>query len=190
MSIERWEIDSSHSTIQFAVRHFVISKTRGRFNRWSGTVQVPDGDWLRATVDVFIDASSIDTGLARRDAHLRAADFLDVRRHPDITFRSLRVTAPRTGRFRVAGELTIKDRVHQVTLEVVAHGVTRDQWGNRRAGFSARTALDRRDFGITGTLALDSFGAVIGERIDVEVSVEAVGQVAAIATAEAGRDAR
>jgi polyisoprenoid-binding protein YceI len=188
MSIERWEIDSSHSSIHFAVRHLVISKTRGRFDRWSGTV--PDGDWRRATVDVFIDASSIDTGVARRDAHLRAADFLDVRRYPDITFRARRVTAPRAGRFRVVGELTIKDRVSDVTLEVVEHGVTPDEWGNSRARFSARTAIDRRDFGITGTLALDSRGVVIGERIDVEIDVEAVGQVPAFAAAEAGRDAR
>ncbi len=187
MGIERWEIDSSHSGISFAVRHLLISKVRGRFSRWSGTVFAPDGDWARATVDVVIDASSVDTGVAGRDAHLRAADFLDVKRHPDITFRTLRVTAPRSGRLRIVGELLIKGRVGEVTLEVKDNGLTRDTWGNERAGFSARTAIDRRDFGVSGNLALDSGGVVIGERIDIEIDVEAVRQAPALSMAEAGR---
>jgi polyisoprenoid-binding protein YceI len=179
MKIDRWEIDSSHSGIHFAVRHLLISKVRGRFSCWSGTVLVPDGDWGRATVDVVIDASSIDTGVAARDTHLRAADFLDIKRYPDITFRTLYVTAPPAGRLRIVGELTMKGRVGEVTLEVEDCGVTRDPWGNERAGFSARTAIDRRDFGLTGNLALDSRGVVIGERIDIEIDVEAVRQAAA-----------
>jgi polyisoprenoid-binding protein YceI len=176
MSIERWEIDSSHSGVHFAVRHLVISKVRGRFSRWSGTVHVPDGDWSRATVDAVLDASSIDTGVAGRDNHLRAPDFLDVKQYPDITFRTLHVTGPQPGLLQVLGELSIKGRVGEVTLEVEESGVTFDPWGNERIGFSARTSLDRRDFGITGNLALDTAGVVIGERIDVEIDVEAVRQ--------------
>jgi polyisoprenoid-binding protein YceI len=186
MSIERWEIDSSHSGIHFAVRHLMISRVRGRFSRWSGTVLVPDGDWNRATVDVVIDPSSIDTGVARRDAHLRAAEFLDVKRYPYITFRTIHVTVPRAGQLRIAGELTIKGRVGEVTLEVEDNGITRDPWGNERAGFSAETAIDRRDFGITGNLALDTGGVVIGERLEIEIDVEAVRQAAALAGAEIG----
>jgi polyisoprenoid-binding protein YceI len=131
-------------------------------------------------VEVVVDASSIDTGVAGRDAHLRAPDFLDVKRYPDITFRTLRVTAPRAGQLRIAGELTIKGRVGTVTLDVENGGVARDPWGNERAGFSARTTIDRRDFGITGNLALDSGGGVIGERLDVEIDVEAVRQPDAV----------
>jgi polyisoprenoid-binding protein YceI len=164
----------------------MIARVRGRFSRWSGTVLVPDGDWSRATVDVVIDASSIDTGVAGRDTHLRAGDFLDVRRYPDIAFRTLHVAAPRAGRLRIVGELTLKGRVGEVTLAVEDGGVTRDPWGNERAGFSARTAIDRRDFGISGNLALDSRGVVIGERIDIEIDVEAVRQAAAFATADIG----
>jgi polyisoprenoid-binding protein YceI len=186
MSIERWEIDSSHSGVHFAVRHLVISKVRGRFNRWSGTVRVPDGDWGRATVNVVIDASSIDTGVAARDTHLRAADFLDVKRYPDMTFRTLHVTAPGAGRLRIVGELTIKGRAGEVTLEVEDGGITRDPWGNERAGFSARATIDRRDFGVAGNLALHRSGIVIGERIDIEIDVEAVRQAAALSTAEIG----
>jgi len=179
MSIESWEIDSSHSGIHFAVRHLMIANVRGRFDRWSGTLVVPEGDWSRASVQVIIDASSIDTGVASRDAHLRAADFLDVRRYPEITFRTLQIITLQEDRFRMVGELSVKERVSEVTLEVEASGVTRDPWGNERAGFSAMAILDRRDFGLDGTLVLDSAGVVIGKRIEVEIDVEAVKQYTA-----------
>jgi polyisoprenoid-binding protein YceI len=157
----------------------VISKVRGRFSRWSGTVLVPDGDWARATVDVVIDASSVETGVPGRDTHLRAGDFLDVKRYPDITFQTLEVTAPRDGRLRIVGELTIKGRSGEVTLDVESNGTTRDPWGNERAGFSATVAIDRRNFGIIGNLALDSGGVVIGERVEIDIDIEAVRQPAA-----------
>ena len=187
MSLERWEIDSSHSEIQFAVRHLAISKVRGRFARWSGTVVVPDGDWRCATVDVVIDASSIETGVAARDRHLRTEDFLDVRRHPEITFRTLQVTAPRAGWLRIVGELTIKGRAGEATLHVEDNGIAHDPWGNERAGFSAKATIDRRDFGVTGNFALDSGGLVIGERIDIEIDVEAVRQPAELVASDVNR---
>jgi polyisoprenoid-binding protein YceI len=102
-------------------------------------------------------------------------------RYPDIMFRTLQVTAPQDGRLRVTGELTIKGRAGEVTLEVEDNGITRDPWGNERVGFSATAAIDRRDFGVVGNLALDSGGVVIGERIDIEIDIEAVRQPAASA---------
>ena len=178
MSIERWEIDSSRSRILFAVRHLVFSKTRGRFNRLSGTVMVPDGDLSRATVDVVIDASSIDTGVARRDGHLRSADYLDVTRYPHITFTSCRVAVEPEERLRVVGALTIRGVTGEVALDVEPSGSSRDAGDVDRARFSATAAIDRRDFGFAGNPALDSDGIVIGERIDVEIEVEAVRQPA------------
>ena len=178
MSIERWEIDSSRSRIHFAVRHLVFSKARGHLSRWSGSVMVPNGDFSRATVDVVIDPSSIDTGVARRDEHLRSADYLDVKRYPHIAFTARRVVAEPDGRLRVGGALTIRSVTRDVTLAVEPGGSTRDSWGLERARFSAVTAIDRRDFGFTGNLALDSGGVVIGARIDVEIEVEAVRQPA------------
>ena len=178
MSIERWEI-ASNSAIHFTVRHLLISKVRGRFTRWSGTVLAPDGDWSRATVEVVIDASSIDTDIAKRDTDLRSANFLDVERYPDITFRSLGVTAEQVGRLWVAGELTMRGRVGEVRLEAQSSGVTLDPSGFERARFSARTAIRRRDFGTSGNLAWDSYGILIGERIDIEIDVEALAQPAA-----------
>ena len=178
MSIERWEI-ASRSTIHFTVRHLLISKVRGRFRRWSGTLLVPDGDWSRATVEVVIDASSIDTGNAKRDTDLRTANFLDVERSPDITFRSLGVTGEQAGRLRVAGELTMRGRVGEVPLEVEISSLTLDRSGHERARFSARAAIRRRDFGASGNLAWDSYGIMIGERVEIEINVEALSQAAA-----------
>jgi polyisoprenoid-binding protein YceI len=179
MSIERWEIDNSHSEINFTVHHLVISKVRGRFTRWSGTVLVPDGDWGRATVDVVIDASSIDTGIAARDADLRSANFLDVGRYPEIRFRTLQVSAGAASGFRAVGQLTLKGRVGQVTLEVEGSGAMRDPRRKERARFSAQTAIRRRDFGASGNVGWDRYGIMIGERVDIEIAVEAVRQSAA-----------
>lgn len=178
MNIERWEIDSSHSGIHFAVRHLVLSKTRGRFSRWSGTVLVPDGDFSRASVEVVIDASSIDTGVAPRDEHLRSPDYFDVSRYPRITFTSQRVTPEGDGRLRVVGALTIKGITRETTLAVVPNGLTLDPRKDERAGFAATADIDRRTFGFTGNAALDAGGCVIGERVDVEIQVEAVRQSA------------
>src|ERR1700752_4169502 len=96
MSTDRWKIDSSHSSVHFSVRHLVIAKVRGSFTRWSGTIQVPDGDFSKATVSVTIDASSIDTGVADRDGHLKSPDFFDVTQHPELRFVGKRVQ-PRSG---------------------------------------------------------------------------------------------
>jgi polyisoprenoid-binding protein YceI len=175
MSIERWEIARS-SQINFTVRHLLISKVHGRFSRWSGTVLVPDGDWGRATVDVVIDASSIDTGIAKRDIDLRSANFLDVERYPDITFRTLYVTALQADSLQIVGELTMKGRVDEVILETQGSGVTLDPSGYERARFSAKTAITRRDFGASGNVGWDKYGIMIGERIGIEIEVEAVRQ--------------
>jgi polyisoprenoid-binding protein YceI len=179
MTTQRWEIDSSHSGIHFSVRHLVIAKVRGTFGRWSGTVLAPDGDFQRARVDVTIDASSIDTGVADRDTHLKSADFFDVAAHPEITFRTDRVESLSADRLRLVGPLTIKGVTRQVAFDIQSHGQATDPWGNRRAAFTAVTAVDRREFGLTWNQALETGGFVVGDRVDIEVELEAVQQVAA-----------
>jgi polyisoprenoid-binding protein YceI len=178
MSIEHWQLDSSSSGIHFAVRHLVLAKTRGRFSRWSGTLMVPGGDFSRATVDVVIDAASIDTGVARRDDHLRSAEFLDVNRYPNIIFSARRVSAEPDGSLRVVGALTIRDVTRHVSLAVLPNGRTLEPWGKQRVGFLATATIERRDFGFSGNPALDAGGLVIGQRIEVEIEVEAVKQPA------------
>lgn len=176
MTTQTWQIDSAHSGIHFSVRHLVIAKVRGQFSRWSGALAVPDGDFSRATVDVTIDATSIETGVADRDAHLKSADFFDVASFPELTFRRRRVE-PRDGdRFALVGDLTIRGTEREVVLDVESAGQTKDPWGNIRAAFSARTAIDRKQFGLTWNQALEAGGVMVGDRVEIEIDIEAVQQ--------------
>jgi len=179
MRTDRWEIDSSHSSVHFAVRHLVIAKVRGTFARWSGTVEVPGGDFSKATVGVTIDASSIDTGVADRDAHLKSPDFFDVAQYPELRFVGKRVQ-PRSGaEVEVIGDLTIKGITREVVLRVEQHGQAKDPWGNVRAAFTAKTSIDRKDFGLTWNQALETGGVMVGDRVEIEAEIEAVKQVEA-----------
>lgn len=179
MRTERWEIDSSHSSVHFSVRHLVIAKVRGTFARWSGTVQVPDGDFAKATVTATIDASSIDTGVADRDAHLKSPDFFDAGQYPELRFVGKRVQ-PRSGsEVDLVGDLTIKGITHEVVLRVEQHGRAKDPWGNLRAAFTAKTSIDRKDFGLTWNQVLETGGVMVGDRVDIEAEIEAVKQVEA-----------
>jgi polyisoprenoid-binding protein YceI len=179
MRTDRWEIDSSHSSVHFSVRHLVIAKVRGTFTRWSGVVEVPGGDFSKATASVAIDAASIDTGVADRDKHLKSADFFDVAEHPELRFVTTRVE-PRSGNeVDVVGALTIKGITREVVLHVEQHGQTKDPWGNVRAAFTAKTSIDRKDFGLTWNQALETGGFVVGDRVEIEAEIEAVKQVEA-----------
>jgi len=178
MNTERWEIDSSHSSIHFSVRHLVIAKVRGQFSRWTGTVTVPEQDFARASLSVVIDAASIDTGVADRDAHLRSADFFDVERFPEITFTAKNVTRVASDRLRLEGALTIKGITHDIVLDVESLGTAKDPWGNERAAFSATTAVDRKAFGLTWNQVLETGGVMVGDRIEITIDIEAVRQAA------------
>jgi polyisoprenoid-binding protein YceI len=179
MSTERWQIDSSHSGIHFTVRHLVIAKVRGQFSRWTGALEAPGSDFARGSLDVVIDASSIDTGVADRDAHLRSADFFDAERYPEITFKATSVTQQAADRLRVAGALTIKGVTRDVVLDVEVLGQAKDPWGNERAAFSATTSINRQEFGLTWNQVLETGGVMVGDRIDIAIDIEAVRQVAA-----------
>jgi polyisoprenoid-binding protein YceI len=176
---ERWEIDSSHSSVHFSVRHLVIAKVRGTFGRWSGTVQVPDGDFSKATVAVTIDASSIATGVADRDAHLKSPDFFDVAQYPELRFVGKRVEPRSTNEIDVIGDLTIKGTTREVVLRVEQYGQAKDPWGNVRVGFTATTSIDRKDFGLIYNQVLETGGVMVGDRVEIEAEIEAVKQVEA-----------
>src|SRR5215470_18359227 len=168
MATDRWEIDSSHSSVHFSVRHLVIAKVRGSFARWSGTIQVPNDDFSNATVAVTIDASSIDTGVADRDAHLKSPDFLDAAQYPDLRFVGKRVQARSGTDIDVVGDLTIKGTTREVVLRVEQHGQAKDPWGNMRTAFTAKTSIDRKDFGLTWNQMLETGGVMVGDRVEIE----------------------
>jgi polyisoprenoid-binding protein YceI len=140
---------------------------------------VPDGDFSKATVAVAIDASSIDTGVADRDAHLKSADFFDVAKYPELRFIGKRVQARSDADIDVVGDLTIKGITREVVLRVEQHGQAKDPWGNLRVAFSAKTSLDRKDFGLTWNQVLETGGVMVGDRVEIEADIEAVKQVEA-----------
>ncbi len=177
MTTARWDIDVGHSAIHFWVRHMVISKVHGRFARWSGTLALDPQDLARASVDVRIEAASIDTQVADRDAHLRSPDFLDAAKHPEIRFTSRRVEQA-GGTLRVVGDLTLHGVTREVTLEAEFAGTGKDPWGNERAGFSAKAAVDRRDFGLVWNAALETGGVLVGEKVEIAIELEAVRKAA------------
>ena len=182
MNTNGWTLDTAHSGITFSVRHMVVAKVRGRFAAWTGTVEIDEADPGRSRVEVEIDASSIDTGLAQRDQHLRSADFLDVEQFPTLRFQSKRIENVRGDRFDVIGELTLHGVTRELTLAVERGGQAKDPWGNQRAGFSATAAILRSDFGLTWNQALETGGVLVADRIEIELDVQAV-QTAARKTA-------
>lgn len=174
MKTNTWTIDATHSGINFSIRHMVVSKVRGRFGKYSGTLQLDDEDLTRSTVEASIDAASIDTGTAQRDDHLRSADFFDAEKFPELKFKSSSIVKLDDANYRVTGDLTIRDVTRPVSLEVEYGGRTKDPWGNERVGFVAKTSLIRKDFGLGWNQVLEAGGVVVGDRVDVELELEAV----------------
>jgi polyisoprenoid-binding protein YceI len=173
MAKTRWQIDPAHTDTGFAVRHMMISTVKGRFADVSGTITLDEADLSGSSVEVEIGVASIDTRQEERDAHLRSADFFDAENHPKITFRSRRVEATGGGDFRVIGDLTIRGVTREVVLEATDEGRATDPWGNEKAGFSARTAIDRQDFGLTWNAALETGGILVGNEIKISLEVQA-----------------
>jgi polyisoprenoid-binding protein YceI len=167
-----WELDPTHSHAEFVVRH-VMSKVRGRFTDFSGVISVAEQS-EQSSVEAVIQAASVDTHHADRDQHLRSLDFFDVEQYPTITFRSKRVELGEGNRFQLIGDLTIRDVTREVALDAEYHGTSPDPWGGERAGFSASTEVDREDFGLKWNMALDPGGFVLGNKVRLELEVEAV----------------
>ena len=176
-TVRTWTIDPAHTTVEFAVKHMMFTTVRGRFKAVSGTIVVDEANPDRSKVEVEIDAASIDTGVTDRDAHLRSADFLDTGNQPQITFRSTKVEGAhkKTGdRFQVTGELSIRGKAIPVTLEASFEGAGKDPWGNEKAGFSAKTEIDRRQWGLTWNQALETGGILVGNTVKIELEAQAV----------------
>jgi polyisoprenoid-binding protein YceI len=171
-----WNIDPTHSAIQFAVRHMVVSKTRGRFAKWSGKLVFDPEKPAASSVEVSIDPASIDTADAQRDGHLRSPDFFDVEKFPTASFKSTRIEDVGGDRYRVTGDLTLHGVTRPVVLNATYEGTGKDPWGGERAGFSATLTIDRKDFGLEWNKALETGGLLVGEKVELTLEVEAVKQ--------------
>lgn len=170
-----WEIDSSHSTAQFSVRHLMVANVRGEFSNVTGKLELDEKDIRKSTVEATIDAASITTRDAKRDAHLKSADFFDTAKYPTLTFRSKKVEKASAGKLRVIGDLTLHGVTREVTLAVEGPtAAVKDPWGNVKAGASASTRINRKDFGLTWNAALETGGVVVGEEVAITIDLELV----------------
>lgn len=171
-----WTLDPTHSAVEFAVRHLMVSTVRGRFTNFDVNFEGDPNDLANAKVKVTIDASTIETHNADRDNHLRSADFFDVEKYPNITFESRSVTATGEGTYDLVGDLTIRDVTKSVTLKLEFGGVVKDPWGAQRAGFSAEGKVNRKDFGLTWNVGLEAGGVLVGDDVKLSIEVELVQQ--------------
>lgn len=166
-----WNIDPTHTTIGAVARHLGFSKVRGSFKQFEGSIHVGESV-VDSSVTVTIDAASIDTGVADRDAHLRSADFLDVENHPTLEFASTSVRETGSG-YQVTGDLTIRGVTRSVTLEMEFLGLMSDPWGNEKAMFTATTDLERERWGLTWNAALETGGLLVSKTFKIELEVQA-----------------
>jgi len=183
MSLVKWDFDYAHSSVEFTVRHMLVSKVRGRFPKWSGQIELDEDDLSRSHVAVDIDVTSVDTHEPQRDAHLRSGDFFEADKYPRMTFKSKRVEAAGKDRFTVTGDLTLRGATREVVLDVERGGiVAKDPWGKRRAGFTATAKIHRKDFGVSFNQTLDQGGLALAEDVAVAIEIEAT--AAATATSQ------
>lgn len=169
-----WKLDPIHSHIEFSVRHLMITTVKGRFTGVDGTVSIDEADPSNSEVDVRIESSTIDTREPQRDAHLRSADFLDVEKFPHLTFKSRRITDRKGSAFKLAGDLTIHGVTREAVLDVTDEGRGKDPWGGERAGFSASTKINRKDYGLTWNQALETGGVVVGDEVKIHLELQFV----------------
>jgi polyisoprenoid-binding protein YceI len=174
LSAATWEIDKTHSSVGFTVRHMVVSKVAGRFDDFSGSINFDGKDFAAATVDVSINPASISTANTNRDKHLKSADFFAADSLPQMGFKSKKVVAGNDGAFQIVGDLTMRGVTKEVVLDAVFNGVLKDPESGTRAGFSATTTINRQDWGISYGKVLDTGGLAVGNDVNITLEIEAM----------------
>ncbi len=168
-----WTIDAGHSHVGFTVRHLMVSKVRGEFADFAGTIQVTE-DVTASSVDATVHAASVNTRDSARDEHLRASDFFAIDQHPTWTLRSTALRATGDREFVLTADLTIRGVTRSVDFDLEFHGVTPDPWGGTRLGLTAETTINRKDFGVDWNLPVDGGGVVVGDKVTITLEIEAI----------------
>ena len=168
-----WDIDPTHSDVSFTVRHMMVSKVRGHFEKFSGQIVTAD-DPLQSTVTAVVDATSFDTSNVDRDNHIRSADFLEVDKYPTLEFRSTGLRPRGSGDYALEGDLTVHGVTRPVSFQLEINGFTKDPYGGYRVGFSATTDISRSDFGVSINLPLEGGGVVVGDKVQISLELEAI----------------
>jgi polyisoprenoid-binding protein YceI len=169
-----YNIDPAHSIIGFSIRHLEIAWVEGRFKDFKGTIRYDESDTTKSSVEFTARVESIDTGVEPRDKHLRTADFFDVAKYPEMTFKSTRVERKGGDRYVLHGDFTLRGVTKQVQLPFTITGAIRDPWGNTRFGIAAQTKIDRRDYGVTWGKTLENGGLDVGNEVTIDLQLEAV----------------
>lgn len=169
-----WQIDPSHTLLEFAAKHMMITTVKGRFTGVQGTIQWDQADIARSSAEVTVDVNSLTTGDEKRDAHLRSADFFDVENHPTITFKSTRVEVVDAENVKLHGDLTIHGVTRPVVLATELVGQQKSPWGTEVAGFAATTSVNRKDFGLNWNVAMETGGWLVGDSIKLALEVQAI----------------
>lgn len=173
MTKAKWNVDEVHSTIGFSVRHMMISNVKGTFNHFEGTIEADPHDLTDASIEFTIDASSIDTRKTDRDNHLRSADFFDVENYPNLTFNVTNVEKKSKDHYDMTGDFTIKDTTKPVTFDVKFEGVAKDPMsGEEAAGFTGKTTINRKEFGLTWNAALETGGVVVSDEVKINIEIQ------------------
>jgi polyisoprenoid-binding protein YceI len=172
-----YTLDVTHTNLGFVARHAMVTKVRGSFNEFEGTVTIDGDDPSKSSAQVIIKVASIDTRNAQRDAHLRSNDFLDLADFPEINFMSTAITSFGGNDFEVTGDLTIKGVTQEIAIPLEFQGSAKDPFGNLRIGFEGSVAISRKDFGVTYNAALETGGVLIGDKIVLEFDVSAIKSV-------------
>ncbi len=169
-----WALDASHSLIEFSVKHMMVTTVKGRFTKYSGTLELDEQNPSASKVDVTIDVNSVYSGDEKRDAHLRGADFFDAETYPTITYKSTKVEEIGDDRFRITGDLTMHGVTKEVVFDANLEGRAKNPWGKTVAAFSISTSVNRKDFGLNWNVALETGGVLVSEKVNINIEAQAV----------------
>ncbi|MDP9738476.1 UNVERIFIED_ORG: polyisoprenoid-binding protein YceI [Bacillus sp. B2I3] len=173
MTNTNWIVDPTHSAIEFSVKHMMIAKVKGSFNKFEASILANPSDLTTAEIDFTVDVASIDTRNADRDNHLRSADFFDVEKNPTLTFKSTKIVKTDEDEYDVTGNVTLNGVTQEETFSITFEGQGKDPWGNEKAGFSGKGKVKRSDYGLTYNAALETGGVLIGDQITLTIEIEA-----------------
>lgn len=173
MTKTKWTVDTAHSSLDFSVKHMMVSKTKGTFHNFESTIEADPDDLTTANIEFVIDVASVDTRNEGRDNHLRSEDFFDVEQHPKMTFKATNIERTGEDEYKVTGDLTICGITNSETFSVTSEGQRKDPWGNEVAGFSGEGKINRSDYGLTYNAVLETGGVVVGDEVKISIEIEA-----------------
>lgn len=173
MTMTKWAIDPTHSSIDFSIKHMMIANVKGSFNNFDAIIEANPADLTTATIEFNVELSSINTRNEDRDNHLRSADFFDIENYPTMTFKATKIINNGDGEYDVTGDLSLHGVTKQETFTVIYEGTGKDPWGNEKVGFSAQGAIKRSEYGLTWNSALETGGVLVGDKVKINLEIQA-----------------